>query len=169
MGTIMKQDNLVALGWPIKRKWRLKPAHIKYGGAVLVFFMMIAAIRVFLNYANIQASIEHVIEERDNIIKDEQYESIRAYMYSQPISRTFIAHDNGVLFPWEKVVVKIPAEKTAEIFPQATWDQLTGDLLTGSDLNVLTGSLSTGEQYENWLYSLPSWRSWVLYFGQKIQ
>ena len=110
----MQQPNVSALSpqSPFKKR-ELKPAHIKYGGAIFAFLMMIGAIRVFLNYATIQSSIEHVVKERAAIMQHEQYSALQAYVYSLPISKTFIAHDNGILLPGEKIMREMGKEEIA--------------------------------------------------------
>lgn len=171
----MDQNNLVAL-WPQSpyKKWQLKLSHVKYWGAVLAFFMMIGAIRVFLNYATLQANIEHVIDERENIIRQEQYSALQAYVYSLPISETFIAHDNGILLQGERIMLRMKPEEIAIVQPpqdQAalswqvwTWAQWTGGNLVGSWWN----NWKSSDEQKDFLESLPSWKSWVVYFGQKM-
>jgi hypothetical protein len=45
------------------KKRTLKSYHIKYFGMFFVIFMMLSAIRVFVNYATIQSSIQQVVQE----------------------------------------------------------------------------------------------------------
>lgn len=125
---MIQQPNVSALApkSPYKKR-TFKPAHIKYGGAFLAFFMMIGAIRVFLNYATIQSSIEHVIQERENIIRQEQYSALQAYVYSLPISKTFISHDNGILLPGEKIM--------REVTPKEAITLATQTATTGGELS----------------------------------
>ena len=163
----MYQSNVSALSpqSPFKKR-EFKPAYIKYGGAFLAFLMMIGAIRVFLNYATIQSSIEHVIEEREMIMQHEQYSALQAYVYSLPISKTFIAHDNGILLPWEKIMRKMEKGEVA--------------ILQGLSGNGQSGSKSTSDSWsqsiqesswwsmEQMFYGLPAWKSWVVYFGKKM-
>ncbi len=85
------------------KKWRLKPYHIKYYGLVFVFLIMIASIKVFINYATMQWSIEQVIKETLSLARHKQYKSIQAYVYSLPESAVFVAHDNSIVLPWERV------------------------------------------------------------------
>ncbi len=158
----MLQPNVSALSpqSPFKKR-ELKPAHIKYGGAVLAFFMMIGAIRVFLNYATIQSSIEHVIQERETILRHEQYSALQAYVYSLPISKTFIAHDNGILFPWEKIMREMAKEDIAILGSGSSWNitwMLTEDFSSWWKIQNLDNQIFTG---------LPAWKSWVVYFGKK--
>ena len=61
--------------------------------------MMIAAIKVFINYATIQTSIEQVMKDTISISRHKQYISLESYVYRLPEAQKFMAHDNGIVLP----------------------------------------------------------------------
>lgn len=108
---------------------------------------MIASIKVFINYATIQTSIEQVMKDTISISRHKQYVALQSYVYRLPEAEQFIAHDNGIVLPWERVFVKV----------QWTWTVLSGA--------TQTGALSSQEISERWLSPLSSW---IEYFSKKI-
>jgi hypothetical protein len=103
----MNQTARAALPQSPYKKFTLKPSHIKYYGPIFVFLIMIAAIKVFLNYATIQTSIQQIKKETQMIQRRTQYEGLQKYMYSRPESQVFMAHDNGVLLEKERIIVNM--------------------------------------------------------------
>ncbi len=89
------------------KKRTLKPYHIKYYGLIFVVFMMIAAIQIFVNYATIQTSIIDVTREREQISRHTAYLSLQAFIYTLPESKIFMAHDNSILLPNERIITTI--------------------------------------------------------------
>lgn len=81
---------------------------------------MIAAIKVFINYATIQTSIEQVMKETISISRHKQYVALQSYVYRLPESEQFIAHDNGIVLPWERVFMKV----------MWTWNAMSGSTTT---------------------------------------
>ncbi len=115
--------------------------------------MMIAAIQVFVNYATIQTSIIYVTREKAEIERHKAYLALQAYVYTLPESKVFIAHDNSILQPWERIMTRISfAEPTT----------------TGA--NTQTWAIWTWETIWSWNASavVAPWKSWVLYFGEKM-
>lgn len=92
---------------PYKRR-HLKPYHIKYYGMVAVLFMMFWAIQVFVNYATMQTSITDVMQEKDEIHRHTSYLALQTVIYSLPESAIFVAHDNGMLLPGERIMMAMP-------------------------------------------------------------
>lgn len=128
------------------KKWTLKPYHIKYYGLIAVFFMMISAVKVFVNYATIQTSIARVSAERESIARHKQYSALQAYAYTIPEAAQFIAHDNSLLLPGEHIFLFTQGTGAA-----ATWiDQGT-----------------QGIQPE--IPEMSPWQSWIYYFAQKME
>lgn len=131
------------------KKRTLKPYHIKYYGLIFVVFMMIAAIQIFVNYATIQTSIVNVTRERDEISRHTAYLSLQSFIYTLPESKIFMAHDNSILLPNERIMTSIKLTPTSPGTGEsiATWN-----------------SIST---WNNTTLTKP-WKSWVLYFGEKM-
>lgn len=141
------------------KKFVLKPHHIKYYGPILAFFMMIAAIKVFLNYATIQTSIAQVRKETMTIQRRTQYASLQAYMYARPESQLFIAHDNGVLLERERIMVSMISET-----PQSSgWVENTGTLIVPTSSSWAT--ISAAERTQE---LLPPWKSWIRYIAERM-
>lgn len=130
------------------KKRSLKSYHIKYFGVFFVILMMLSAIRVFINYATIQSSIQQVVQETWSLFRQKQYAQIQAYVYTLSESRNFISHDNGIVLPWERVFVIVP------------W---TGDVSTWVQNSVV--EVSKEETIEKKLSPIASW---IVYFGQKM-
>jgi hypothetical protein len=130
------------------KKRSLKSYHIKYFGMFFVILMMLSAIRVFVNYATIQSSIQQVVQETWSLFRQKQYAQIQAYVYTLPESRNFISHDNGIVLPWERVFVIVP------------W---TGDVSTWMQNNVIETKVEDTIEKK-----LSPFASWIVYFGQKM-
>ncbi|MEI7477174.1 MAG: hypothetical protein WCJ81_01130 [bacterium] len=129
------------------KKLSLKSYHIKYYGLIVVFFMMIASVKVYVNYATIQSSIAEIKHETADMERHTQYISLQTYAYALPKAAQFIAHDNSVLYEGERVFMLVNAPVVA----------------TGTTV-ALTG--------EKALYSkqvlMAPWYSWIVYFGTKM-
>ncbi len=108
---------------------------------------MIAAIKVFINYATIQTSIEQVMKDTISISRHKQYVALQSYVYRLPESEQFISHDNGIVLPGERVFMKV-------IW---TW--------AVSSWVVQTWALSPQEVTERWLSPITSW---IEYFSKKM-
>lgn len=132
---------------PYKRR-TLKPYHIKYYWLIAVFLMMIAAIKVFINYATIQTSIEQVIKDTVSISRHKQYVALQAFVYRLPESEQFIAHDNGIVLRWERVFVKLQWTWSVLSWSVQTWEMLSPEL-TAKSLTPIS--------------------SWIYYFSNKMK
>lgn len=130
------------------KKRSLKSYHIKYFGVFFVILMMLSAIRVFVNYATIQSSIQQVIQETWSLFRQKQYAQIQAYVYTLPESKNFISHDNGIVLPWERVFVIVPG---------------TGDIASWMQNNVVETKVEDAVEKK-----LSPFASWIVYFGQKM-
>lgn len=130
------------------KKWRLKPYHIKYYWLIAVFLMMIAAIKVFINYATIQSSIEQVVKDTLSLSRHKQYVALQSYVYRLPEADQFIAHDNWILMPGERVFMKVLWTWTVN-----TWAVQTGSILTPEDITER---------------GLSPVVSWIEYFSKKM-
>ncbi len=130
------------------KKRSLKPYHVKYYGVIFVVFMMIAAVQIFVNYATIQTSIASVTREREEIIRHTAYLSLQSFVYTLPESKVFMAHDNSILLQNERIMSNI------KIIPiNQTWSaQSTGEVITTWNNTTIT----------------KPWKSWVLYFADKM-
>lgn len=130
------------------KKWTLKPYHIKYYWLIAVFLMMIAAIKVFINYATIQTSIAQVIRETNDINRHKQYVAIQAFVYRLPESEIFISRDNSILLPGDRIFVKRH---------NTTWT-VAANPASSSELSV--------EDVKH--AALSPFMSWITYFGDKM-
>lgn len=108
---------------------------------------MIRAIKVFINYATIQTSIEQVMKDTISISRHKQYVALQAFVYRLPESEQFIAHDNGIVLPGERVFMKV----------MWTWAVSSG--------TVQTWALSPQEITERGLTPITSW---IEYFSKKM-
>jgi hypothetical protein len=128
------------------KKRKLKPYHIKYYWLIVVFLMMIASIKVFINYATIQTSIEQVMKDTISISRHKQYAALQLYAYRLPEAEQFIAHDNGIVINGERIFVK------------TTWPKsLSGSIQTWS---IIPETIVKKE--------VSPFRSWMQYFSNKM-
>ena len=75
-----------------RKKRRMKTSHIKYGSFFLMIFMMITAVKVYLNYANIN---QNIIDVKAKIVqrqKDMQYLEIQNRYYDSTYAWKLTAH-----------------------------------------------------------------------------
>lgn len=129
------------------KKRSLKPYHIKYYGLIAVFLMMITAVKVFINYATIQTSIAQVMKDTINIWRHRQYKLLQSYIYRLPESSQFIAHDNSILLPWERVFTRIVG----------TWSIAWSWSAANKDALISQAQAQ-----------LSPFMSWIQYFGKKM-
>ncbi len=87
------------------RKRRPKTSHIKYGMFFLMLFTMITAVKVYLNYANIQQNITDVKAKIVQRQRDMQYLEIQNAYYRSPYAEKLTAHQQGILLPGEQFVL----------------------------------------------------------------
>ena len=86
---------------PWKRR-KMKTSHLKYGLFCFMIFMMITAVKVYLNYANIQQNITDVKEKIIQRQKDMQYLEIQNAYYHSEYAQKLLAHQQGILLPGEQ-------------------------------------------------------------------
>ena len=87
------------------KRWKIKISHVKYGLFFFMIFMMITAVKVYLNYANIQQNINDV---KTNIVerqKDMKYLEIQNAFYRSDYAQTLLAHQQGILLPGEQFIL----------------------------------------------------------------
>lgn len=173
---ITSKDRALSPQSPYKKQ-RLKPYHIKYYGLIAVVLMMIAAIQVWANYGNIQSSIATVREEKELLMRRQQYSALQAYVYSLPVSKIFIAHDNGILADNERVIIAWSWTVAKTIAANWSWSsaQWTTWQQTISGETIWTwaewmSSTNTGiSEQDSIKLNLPPRKSRVIYFWEKIQ
>ncbi len=90
---------------PIKQYYKNYKNLIIYWLVGINVFWMIVAIRVFMNYRNIEASIVEVHQQSEFIKQKDLYTKnfLEPYYFSED-APYFLAHENNRLFPWEKRV-----------------------------------------------------------------
>lgn len=79
--------------------------YIKYGLFILAIILMIGSIRTYINYLNIQTSIETVREETQQIEEQKRYEEKFVIPYEQTyLAEYFLAHENNILLEGEYII-----------------------------------------------------------------
>lgn len=87
------------------RKRKPKTSHMKYGLFLFMIFMMITAVKVYLNYANIQQNITDVKATIVQRQRDMQYLEVQNAYYRSSYAQTIMAHQQGILLPGEQFVL----------------------------------------------------------------
>lgn len=108
------------------RKRRPKTSHIKYGMFFVMIFMMITAVKVYLNYANIQQNITDVKAKIIQRQRDMDYLEIQNAYYRSPYAEKLTAHQQGILLPGEQFVLFEYVEPIQEEKLAQTGENLTG-------------------------------------------
>lgn len=75
-----------------RRKRKIKTSQLKYGLFFFMIFMMITAVKVYLNYANIQQNITDVKAKIVQRQKDMQYLEIQNAYYKSAYAQKIMAH-----------------------------------------------------------------------------
>ena len=79
--------------------------YIKYGLFLLAIILMIGSIRTYINYLNIQTSIETVREQTQQIQKQKRHEEKFVIPYEQTyLAEYFLAHENNILLEGEYII-----------------------------------------------------------------
>lgn len=79
--------------------------YIKYGLFLLAIILMIGSIRTYINYLNIQTSIETVRKQTQQIEEQKRYEEKFVIPYEQTyLSEYFLAHENNILLDGEYII-----------------------------------------------------------------
>lgn len=116
-----------------------------------MIFMMITAVKVYLNYANIN---QNIIDVKAKIVqrqKDMQYLEIQNAYYKSEYAAKIIAHQQGVLLPWEQFVLFEHVDP--EAIAAGTW-AATGNVWAGTKQNQSTWtSLSPTASWRSFLQS----------------
>ena len=110
---------------------------------------MITAVKVYLNYANIQQNIIDVRAKIQQRQKDMQYVEIQNAYYHSTYAQKLIAHQQGILLPGEQFVLFEHKDKE-------TPAPLTGEAIASGAM-AHTGS------------SLRPVEAWQLFFQTKRQ
>lgn len=85
---------------------------IKYGLFVFATIFMIRTIRTYINYLNIQTSIETTKEQTRQIQEQKHYEERFVIPYEQTyLAEYFLAHENNILLEKE-YIIKFDKETT---------------------------------------------------------
>ncbi len=74
------------------KRWKIKTSHVKYGLFFCMILMMITAVKVYLNYANIQQNITDVKAKIIQRQKDMQYLAIQNAYYHSTYAHKLTAH-----------------------------------------------------------------------------
>lgn len=119
---------------------------MKYGLFFFMIFMMITAVKVYLNYANIQQNITDVKEKIVQRQKDMLYLSIQNAYYRSPYAAKLTAHQEGILLPGEQFVLFEHVDPNKVIV--ATGGSLGG---TGFSFIATGGSLSPADSWLDYL------------------
>lgn len=112
--------------------------------------MMITAVKVYLNYANIQQNITDVKARIVQRQRDMQYLEVQNAYYRSPFAEKLTAHQQGILLPGEQFVL------FEYVDPVTQQDNATGDVVTGTQ---------KATSAETSLSPIDSWRE---YFSSKI-
>lgn len=84
---------------------RRYPNRIKYGLLLLDLFAMIIAIRVYVNYLSIQATIENTIVEKENKMTELAFTQNFLVNYEKSdFARYFLQHENNMLLKGEYII-----------------------------------------------------------------
>ena len=79
---------------------------IKYGLFVLVFVLMIMAIKTYTNYWTVMESIETVNTRAANIQNEMDYaQNFQKKYLASDYGYLFLAHDNSMVFKWEEIIL----------------------------------------------------------------
>ncbi len=140
-----------------RRKRRIKTSQRKYGLFFLMIFMMITAVKVYLNYANIQQNITDVRAKIVQRKKDMQYLEIQNAYYSSPYAEKIMAHQQGILLEWEQFVLfeHVSPQSEAEIAVTATGAEATGELQVASTWTSLSPFASRKSFFSQKWESIP--------------
>lgn len=134
-----------------RKKRKIKTNHIKYGLFFLMIFLMITAVKVYLNYANIQQNITDVRAKIVQRQKDIQYLQLQNSYYDSLYAEKIMAHQQGILLEGEQFILFEYQDEN--MLAQA--DLATGAALSGEQLMATTGTL------------LSPFASWRTFFVQK--
>ena len=100
---------------PLRRAYREYKNLIVYGLVGINIFGMIVAVRVYINYRAIQASIAKVEAEKTMLLEKDWYaKNFQIYYLNSEYAPYFLAHENNWILPGEKLV-KIETKKVKKI------------------------------------------------------
>lgn len=88
-----------------RRKRKIKTSQLKYGLFFIMIFTMITAVKVYLNYANIQQNITDVKAKIIQRQKDMQYLEIQNAYYKSSYAQKIMAHQQGILLENEQFIL----------------------------------------------------------------
>lgn len=81
------------------------PSHIKYGLMIFVIFLMIIAVKNYLNYDNILFEIDEVKKNTNRVQQQIVYtENFLVPYLNSSYADYFLAHENSILYKWEEVI-----------------------------------------------------------------
>ena len=79
---------------------------IKYGLWILVFVLMIVAIKTYTNYGTVMESIKTVNARTENVQNEMDYaQNFQKKYLASDYWYLFLAHDNSMVFKWEEIIL----------------------------------------------------------------
>ena len=79
---------------------------IKYGLCVLVFILMIAAVKTYTNYGTVMESIDTVNARAMSVQNEMDYaQNFQKKYLASDYWYLFLAHDNSMVFKWEEIIL----------------------------------------------------------------
>ena len=79
---------------------------IKYGLWILVFALMILAIKTYTNYGTVMESIKTVNARATSVQNEMDYaQNFQKKYLASDYGYLFLAHDNSMVFKWEEIIV----------------------------------------------------------------
>ncbi len=79
---------------------------IKYGLWILVFVLMILAIKTYTNYGTVMESIKTVNARATSVQNEMDYaQNFQKKYLASDYGYLFLAHDNSMVFKWEEIIL----------------------------------------------------------------
>ena len=106
---------------------------LKYGLLFINFFLMIFAVRIYINYATIIENTEAIGAQQKNVENQIIYtENFQLKYLDSEHAKYFLYHENTLLFPGEKIInfekgnpkiveKNLPVEERIKLSPKEAW------------------------------------------------
>ncbi len=99
------------------------PNHLKYWLLLVNIFAVILAIKIFVNYNNIEQAIEETSRQSQNKAMQLWYAKNFQIPYEQSdYAKMFMKHENNMLLPWE-LIIKFESKKNTNSGDNQTGEQ----------------------------------------------
>jgi len=131
---------------------RKYPNRIRYGLIILDLIAMMIAIRVYVNYLNIETAIQDTVIQRESKMAELMFtQNFLVHYEKSDFARYFLQHENNMLMPWEYVIKFVENSKKT----------ITGDDQTAT---VVSQTQNTDPNF----VASPQ-ASWQRFFSEKIK